>query len=165
MRRTEIQLSEPFEKVLASVLTLPSTPAETKEAGCAGADVTLRESLKGNAEVIEALRSLYEAANGQQVETRIGFVPIAPPIAGFLKAKPYYATTQYEFFLEAFTRILAGDSRRKFETNGACTSRSKSVISRAEIDVPRSHARKENRSVLVRSTSPRFTSNQRMMHP
>jgi hypothetical protein len=155
MKRTEIQLSEPFEKVLATVLTLPGTPAETREIGCAGADVMLRESLKGNAEVIEALRSLHEAANGRQVETRIRFVPIAPPIAGFLKAKPYYATTQYEFFLEVFTRILAGDSSRAVETKGSCPSRSKRVMSRHEIDLPPSKERRENRSVLVRSTSAR----------
>jgi hypothetical protein len=164
MKQTAIHLSEPFEEVLASLLTLPSTLAEIDEIRSPEADDSeLRKSAKCVAEVEEALRSLYEAAHGRQVETRIGFVPIAPPIASFLKAKPYYATTQYEFFLEAFTRILAGDSRRKFETNGACTSRSKSVRSRREIDVPRSHERRENRRVLVRSTWPRFTSNQRMM--
>jgi hypothetical protein len=119
MRRTEIHLSEPFEEVLASVLTLPNTLAETDEVRFARtADSELRKSAKCDAKVKEALRSLYETAHGRQVETQIGFVTIAPPVARFLKDAPYYVTTRYEFFLEAFTRVLAGASPRKDRTNG-----------------------------------------------
>jgi hypothetical protein len=143
-KRTEIHLSGPFEVVLASLLTLPSTLTQTDEVRFEGAaDSVLRESAKCDAEVKEALRSLYEAANGRHVETRIGFVSIAPPVAGFLKDKPYYVATQYEFFLEAFTRILAGVSRRNIERNGSGTQHSKRVISRRQINVPGSNARKK----------------------
>jgi hypothetical protein len=114
MRRTEIQLSEPFEEILASLLTLPSTLTQIDEVRFAGAaDSDLRKSAKCDAEVKETLRSVYEAAHGRQVETQIGFMTIAPPVADFLKEAPYYVTTQYEFFLEAFARLLAGASPRK----------------------------------------------------
>ena len=96
MRRTEIHLSEPFEEVLASVLRLPIMLAEIDEVRLAGAaDSGLRKSAKCGAEVKEALRSLYEAAHGRQAEMQIGFVTIAPPVAGFLKETPYSITTQY----------------------------------------------------------------------
>ena len=115
MRRTEIRLSEPFEEILARLLTLPSTATEIAEVRFAGsADSELRKSARCDAEVKEALRSLYEAAHGRQVE-RNGLCDRST-VAGFLKA-PYYVTTQYEFFLEAFTRILAGASPRKERAN------------------------------------------------
>jgi hypothetical protein len=101
MRRTEIRLSEPFEEILARLLTLPSTATEIAEVRFAGSSESeLRKSAKCDAEAKEALRSLYEAAHGRQVENA-----------------PYYVTTQYEFFLEAFTRILAGASPRKERAN------------------------------------------------
>ena len=131
MRRTEIHLSEPFEEVLASVLRLPIMLAEIDEVRLAGAaDSELRKSAKCDAEVKKALCSLYEAAHGRQVETQIGFVTIAPPVAGFLKKKPYYVATQHEFFLEAFTRILAGDSPCQGRTNGSRKPGSKLVTNR-----------------------------------
>jgi hypothetical protein len=101
MRRTEIRLSEPFEEILARLLTLPSTATEIAEVRFAGsADSELRKSGRCDTEVKEALRSLLEAARGRQVEMA-----------------PYYVTTQYEFFLEAFTRILAGASSGKERAN------------------------------------------------
>ena len=139
MKQTEIHLSEPFEEVLASLLTLPSTLAEIDEVWFPGADNSeLRKSAKCVAEVKEALRSLYEAASGRQVETQIGFTAIAPPVAGFLKDKPYYVATQYEFFVEAFARILiAVSSTHENRTNGARTRGSKLLASRRGISVPR----------------------------
>jgi hypothetical protein len=166
MKQIEIHLSEPFEEVLATLFTLPSTLAEIGEVGFPEADDSkLRKSAKCVAEVEEALRSLYEAAHGRQVETPIGFLPIAPPVAGFLKKKPYYVATQHEFFLEALTRILAGDPRRKIRANGSSGPPSKRVINRREIDASRSHVRRESRSVLVCPTSQGFTSNQRITRP
>ena len=147
---TKIHLSEPFEKVLASLLTLPSTHAETDELHFRDtADFVLRKRAKRGAEVKEALRALYEAAHGRQVETQIGFLAIAPPIAGFLKEEPYYVTTQYEFFLEAFTRILAGGSLRSGQTNGSCTPISKRVASGRGIDAPRSRSRREQTEMFA----------------
>jgi hypothetical protein len=162
MRRTEIHLSEPFEKVLASVLRLPSTLAEIDEVRLAGAaDSGLRKSAKCGAEVNEALRSLYEAAHGRQVERQIGFVTIAPPVAGFRKKKPYYVATQHDFFLEAFTRVLAGASPRQDRANGSWTSRG----SRRGINAPRRHTRKENRNVFPCPTSSQLTSNHSLTRP
>jgi hypothetical protein len=146
MKQTEIHLSGPFEEVLASLLTLPSTHTETDDVSFSGAaDSVLGESAKCDAEVKEALRSVYEAAHGRQVETQIGFVAIAPPVADFLKEAPYYVTTQYEFFLEAFTRLLAGASPRKERANVSWTPRGKLVTSRRGTDVPRRHTRREKR--------------------
>ena len=155
MKQTKIHLSEPFDEVLASLLTLPITYTETDELRFSGAaDSVLRESAKCDAEVKEALRCLYEAAHGRHVETPIGFLPIAPPVAGFLKKKPYYVATQHEFFLEAFTRILVGDSPR-----------SKRATSSGGINGHRSHTRRVNGNVLLGPTSPRFTSNQQLTRP
>ena len=163
MRPTEIHLSEPFKEVLTNLLTLPSTHAETDEIHLPDtADLALRKSAKCDAEVKEALRSLYEAAHGRQVETQIGFVAIAPPVAGFLKETPYYVATQYEFFLEAFTRILVGDSPRKGRTNGSQKPDSKRVTSRRRMDAPRSYARRGNRNTFFSHTSPRFSNNQQI---
>ena len=150
MKRTEIQLSEPFEEVLASLLTLSSTHAETDELHLSDtADLALRKSAKCDAEVKEALRCLYEAAHGRQVETPIGFLPIAPPVAGFLKKKPYYVATQHEFFLEVFTRILVGDSPRKSQTNPSSMPGSKRGTSRRGINGLSSHTRRVNGNVFL----------------
>jgi hypothetical protein len=160
MRRTEIHLSEPFEEVMASLLTLPSTLVEVDEVRFAGAaDSELRKSAKCEAEVTEALRSVYEAAHGRQVETQIGFMTIAPPVADFLKEAPYYVTTQYEFFLEAFARLLAGASPRKKRVNVSCTSRGKPLTSRRGTDRPR-HTRREKRNGFL--CPSRFTTNQQL---
>jgi hypothetical protein len=162
MTRTEIHLSEPFEEILASLLTLPSTLTEIDEVPFAGAaDSGLRKSAKCDAEVREALRSVYEAAHGRQVETQIGFMTIAPPVADFLKEAPYHVTTQSEFFLEAFARLLAGASPRKKRANVSWTSRGKPVASRRGTDLPR-HTRREKRNVFLCPTSSRFTSNQQL---
>ena len=86
MRRTEIRLSEPFEEILARLLTLPSTATEIAEVRFAGSSESeLRKSAKCDAEAKEALRSLYETPHVREVEMA-----------------PYYVTTQYEFSLEAF---------------------------------------------------------------
>jgi hypothetical protein len=146
MRRIEIYLSEPFEEVLTTLLTLPSTLAETDHIQFIGlADSAVNEGPKCAAEVKEALRSLYEAAHGRQVETQIGFLAIAPPIAGFLKAKPYYVATQYEFFLEAFTRILAGDSPRNFRTRSSRKPGGEHVLRHGRIDIRNTRPKREDR--------------------
>ena len=166
MKRTEIHLSEPFEEILASLLTLPSTHAETDEIHLPDTtDSVGRKRAKCDGEVKEALRSLYEAAHGRQVETQIGLVAIAPPVAGFLKETPYYVATQYEFFLEAFTRILVGDSPRKGQTNRPRTPGSKRARSSGGINGHRSHTRTVNGNVLLCPTSPRFTSTHQLTPP
>jgi hypothetical protein len=159
MRRTEIHLSKPFEEVLASLLMLPGTHAETDGLHSPEiADSSLRKSTKCDAEVKAAFRSLYEAANGRQVETQIGFIAIAPPVAGFLKDKPFYVATQYEFFLEAFARILAGGSPPvENRTNVASRRGGKLVTTCGDgISVPDSHPRRKNGRVLLRSTATRI---------
>jgi hypothetical protein len=146
MRPIEIYLSEPFEEVLTTLLTLPSTLAGTDHIQFIGlADSAMSENPKCDGEVKEALRSLYEAAHGRQVETQIGFLAIAPPIAGFLKAKPYYVATQYEFFLEAFTRILAGDSPRNFRTRSSRKPGGEHVLRHGRIDIRNTRPKREDR--------------------
>jgi len=158
MKQTAINLSEPFEEVLASLLTLPSALAEIDEVRFPKADDSeSRKSVKCVAEVEEALRSLYEAAHGRQVETPIGFLPIAPPVAGFLKKKPYYVATQHEFFLEAFTRILLGDSPRKRQTNRRWTPGGKRARSSGGVNGHGSHTRRANGNALLGPPSPRLT--------
>ena len=90
-----IDLQRPFEQVLAAVLSLPW--------GNGGAENRVTE-----AELRTFLRGLYEAANGRQVETALGLIPIAPPVAEFLKATPYDATSRIDFLIEVATRILCG---------------------------------------------------------
>ena len=118
MRTVQIYLSAPFQEVLASLLTLPTTRTMAGPGTGPRGALLSQKSARCDAEVKEALRSLYEAAHGRQVETQIGSISIAPPLAGFLKEAPYSVATQHEFFLEAFTRILARDSRLSDHANG-----------------------------------------------
>jgi hypothetical protein len=92
---TPVDLRQPFDEVVSSVLSLPW--------GHAGSENRITE-----AELRTFLREVCEAANGRQVETVIGFIPIAPPVAEFLKAKPYQATTRIGLLMEVAMRILCG---------------------------------------------------------
>jgi hypothetical protein len=97
MRKIDIDFAEPFEKVLAMVLSLPL--------GCSNA---VRNRLNNEAEIKHVIRGLYEGANGQSVKTKIGSIVIAPPACVFLKAKPFSVTTQTDLLIEAATRLIAG---------------------------------------------------------
>ena len=97
MSNNQIDFAQPFEKVLATVLSLP-----------AGGSNAVRSRLSNEAEIKHVIRGLYEAANGQHVETNIGLIRIGPPAHAFLKTKPFSATTQTDFLIEAATRLLAG---------------------------------------------------------
>src|SRR5436190_13510644 len=96
MRMMKIHLSQPFEHVLATALTLPH------------ARPNVRASLEDDAKFKQVIRGLYEAANGRQVETTLGLIAIAPPVAGFLKAEPFLIATRVELLVEAAARILLG---------------------------------------------------------
>src|SRR5689334_17942111 len=72
MNQVLIDLSEPFEKVLITALSLPRTG----------------DAWPSDAAIKQAMRYLYEVANGRVVETHIGAIPIAPPVKPWLKAKP-----------------------------------------------------------------------------
>ena len=125
MKLIKIDLSQPFEHVLARVLEAPANAKVTNQS-CTETRLKLAFpkdddlELTRRREVKKVLRSLYEAAHGRQVETSIGLIPIAPPIAAFLKEKPFYITTQIDFLLAALTRIIemslrVGErGRRKF---------------------------------------------------
>ena len=153
MKRIEINLAATFAEVLATLLSLQRTDREAKEIRSPGAaELEARENGSCDAEVKEALRSLYEAANGRQAQ--IGFIAIAPPVAGFLKDKPYYVATQSEFFVEAFARILiAGSPPRENRTNGSRTRSGKLLASRLGLNVPKDHPRRANGAVLLQSTT------------
>ena len=95
MKEIEIDLSQPFEIVLEAVLALPNRSINGAGDDCADEN-----------ELRQAIRALYEAANGRQVETEIGLIPIAPPIAPFLKAVPFRAATLNDFLVAAAAQIV-----------------------------------------------------------
>jgi len=161
VKRIEINLAKTFPDVLATLLGLPSTATEAQEMRLPGsADSARRGNGKCDAQVTEAFRSLYEAANGRPVETRLGFIAIAPPVAGFLKNQPYYVATQYEFFLEAFARILAeGSPPRDERTVAARTRGGKLLPRRRGTNVRHNQPGRGNRTVLLRSRTTRIANN------
>jgi hypothetical protein len=96
MRHVEIDLAEPFEKILATVRSLP-----------VGWSYGVRDRLTNEEGLEQVVRVLYEAANGRHVETKVGFIPIAPPVFDSLKAKPFRVGTQTDFLIEAAARLIA----------------------------------------------------------
>ena len=157
MKQIEINLGGRFADVLASLLALQSTDRKANEIRSPGiTDSELRQNGHCDAEVIEAVRSLYEAANGRQVESQIGFIAIAPAVAGFLKDKLYHVATQCEFFVEAFARILiAASPPRENEPNPARARGSKLLGNRCGLNVRQNHERKANGRVPSQSTTTR----------
>lgn len=97
MKLFEINLAEPLERVLTRVRSLPS-----------GGTSTAGNGSRDDAELNHAIRALYEAANGRQVETPLGWIAIAPPVAAFLKTRPFYVETQMDLLVQAATRIISG---------------------------------------------------------
>jgi len=98
MKKIQIHLSQPFEEILATVLSLPHSHTPTRHAS------------HEDAELKQVIRGLYEAANGRQVETALGLVPIAPPVAPFLKEAPFDVATQLDFLVEAMSRVITCSS-------------------------------------------------------
>jgi hypothetical protein len=99
MKKTRIHLSQPFEEIVALVLSLPKAPGASSGTGPDGEDVK------------RVVRGLYEAANGRYVETILGTIPVAPPVAPFLKEQPFDVETQLDFLVAAASRVLTGPSR------------------------------------------------------
>ena len=99
MRSPVIDFAQPFEQVFAPVVSLPR--------GCTEAQVN---ALEDEAEFKQVIRGLYEAANGRHVETGLGVVAIAPPVAPFLKAQPFQVASQIDLLVEPATRIIAGSA-------------------------------------------------------
>lgn len=95
MKKIQIHLSQPFEEILAAVLSLPRAHARVSNQASAE-----DEELK------QVLRGLYEAANGRHVETALGLVAIAPAVAPFLKEAPFEVATQLDFLVEAMSRLI-----------------------------------------------------------
>ena len=106
VKRVRIDLAEPFETILEALLSLPTTDnaiySEKAAASHSG------EPFHQDSEVEEVLRGIYEAANGRQVATQIGLIPIAPPVAAFLKDAPFFVETQLDFLLQALARLFSG---------------------------------------------------------
>src|SRR5215212_5778170 len=116
MKPIKVDLSEPFEKVLADVLAAPANIgaknqrfARTKRSLVSPKQRDIE--LQARAEVKRIVGYLYEAAHGRQVQTPIGLIPIAPPVAAFLTEKPFYIRTQIDFLLSAVARIVATPAR------------------------------------------------------
>lgn len=110
MKLIEINLADPLERVLMRVWSLPWGGTYTADNGSAE-----------DAELKHAIRGLYEAANGRQVETPLGWIAIAPPVAPFLKARPFYVETQMDLLVQAATRIISGPPH---SDNGVATPES-----------------------------------------
>ena len=114
MKQIKIDLLEPFEKVLEAVLSAPESDKVIAEGAVQMPQAQFANRVNpapaSEAELKEVLRCLYEAAHGGQVETEIGTVAIAPPVAAFLKGSPFYIKTQVGFLLEALTRIISAAS-------------------------------------------------------
>jgi hypothetical protein len=101
MRLTKINFSQPFEKVLVGLLSVPKA-GNVVESGL--------KALNHDPELTGTLHCLYQAAQSRQVETEIGPVKISPPVASALRDTPFYVETQVDFLLEALTRVLRGAS-------------------------------------------------------
>ena len=111
MKEVEIDLSQPFEKILEAVLALPNRSATGDS-----------ENGTGEKELRLMIRALYEAANGRQVETPLGLIPIAPPIAPFLKARPLRAATLREILVAAAPHIVSPPLHGNGRSSGSPTS-------------------------------------------
>jgi len=114
MKQIRIDLLEPFEKVLEAVLSAPESHKVIAEGAVQMPQAQFANRVNpapaSETELKEVLRCLYEAAHGRQVETEIGSVAIAPPVAAFLKGSPFYIRTHVGFLLEALTRIISAAS-------------------------------------------------------
>jgi hypothetical protein len=93
MNQVPIDLSESFEKVLATALSLPRTD----------------DAWPSDAAIKQAMRYLYEVANGRIVETHIGAIPIAPPAEPWLK-KPLYLKSATDLLTMVKDNLDASDS-------------------------------------------------------
>jgi len=91
----EIDLDRPFDRILAAVLGLPS----------GGSDSDNRIT---DAELKALLRHIYEAAHGRQGESNMGFIPLEPPVAPFLKATPFNVASKTDFLVAVTSRIISG---------------------------------------------------------
>jgi hypothetical protein len=115
MKEIKIDLLKPFGKVLRAVLSAPEDDKGIGEGAAQNSTGSVfakpvNQGAVSKPELKRVLRCLYEAAHGRQVETQIGLVTIAPPVAASLKENPFYIKTQVDFLLEALTRIIGGAS-------------------------------------------------------
>jgi hypothetical protein len=94
MNQIPLDLSEPFEKVLATALSLPRAD----------------DAWPSDAAIRRAMRYLYEAANGRIVQTHIGAIPIAPPMEPSLKTKPFCLKSAAELLTMVKDNLGASDS-------------------------------------------------------
>lgn len=125
MRSIQIDLAQPFEEVVATVLSMP--------AGCSDPG---GNRLVSDVELKQVIRGLHEAANGRQVETKSGFVAVAPPIAAFLKKMPFHVATQVDFLIAAATRIICGPPRFDVGMRTAKHSDETAVLHRRQVSPP-----------------------------
>jgi len=99
----KINLAAPFEDVLIGILSLPLMADRISQR---------TEETFTQTRVKQLLREIYEAANGRQVATTVGLIAIAPPIAPYLKDKPFFVETQADFLCQAVARIADRAEKR-----------------------------------------------------
>ena len=108
MKKTRIHFSQPFDEIVATVLSLPRAHGELFD-NTSGADRDLKQILRG----------VYEAANGRQVETTLGLVAIAPPAVPLLKEAAFEVETQLEFLVEVIARLVGCPSELPTATSAS----------------------------------------------
>jgi hypothetical protein len=111
----KIDLAQPFEEFLATLSSLPLTDSHISQQA---AEPSKKLKLK------RVLREIYEAANGRQVATDIGLVGIAPPIAPYLKDKPFFVKTQADFLSHALARLVDAATERPTDLRAPSAFRS-----------------------------------------
>jgi len=114
MKQIKIDLLEPFEKIFEALLSIPESNKVVGEGATQNATGAIsakhaNENPASDAELRKVLRCLYEVGHGRQVETQIGLVTSAPPVALSIRETPFYVKTRVGFLLEALTRII-GDA-------------------------------------------------------
>jgi len=94
----KINLSEPFDRVVADALTLPAR----------GEDGHISDQI-----VVEMVRYLYSKAHGRGVDTSIGRITVAPATAAFLKNAPVIVRSRDELLVLALNyKHLNGNGLR-----------------------------------------------------
>jgi hypothetical protein len=88
-RYVQIDLTRPFEQIVATALALPEgrTPVEDKQ-------------------IVNAARAVYESVHGRSVETTVGVISIAPEVCPWFLVRHLEVRTR-ENFLAAADQWLA----------------------------------------------------------
>jgi hypothetical protein len=94
MNRVKIELRLPFEKNIERTLSLSASL-----------------DCPNDEEVVRALRRLYELAHGRSVQTALGLVAIAPPVAPSLSQTTFSVASRSDLLTAVQDQIAAAFSK------------------------------------------------------